>query len=195
MRSSIFASLPFHSQVHAALEMWKILLPHTPLLRHEDGHLCRVFLSPPLRPHRRIRRSRRPSLMRVFIFYTAGPLESEQIFILPVCRSTPQQVTAVIQPAWCFTLSFTHPHSEPVPSTLLCSTFTNIYSFTPTTLNHPSCQTGRLWSITDKADLNLSERLIHTHLDQKSACFCFCFDIFDFFSQIFPLSYRFNCIQ
>lgn len=68
-------------------------------------------------------------LMCFFIFHAAGSLESElaqsqRIFIPSACLPTPQQVTAMIQPAWRFTLSFTHHHCEPVPSTLLCSTFT-----------------------------------------------------------------------
>lgn len=53
---------------------------------------------------------------------------SLQIFILSVCLSTPQRGTAVILPARCLALSFTQPHCDTLPSTVLCSTFniTNI---------------------------------------------------------------------
>lgn len=70
-------------------------------------------------------------LMVVFIFDTAESLESKLTqcrSLSSQCLSTPQQVTALIPPAGCFTLSFTHPHCEQMPSALLCSTLAITYT-------------------------------------------------------------------
>lgn len=92
--------------------------------------------------------------------------------LLSVRLSAPQQVTAVILPAWCLTLSFTHLHWEPVPSTLLCSAFTNINS-----LNTLKTLKLHKW---------LANRKTGLMKWALPACFWFCYDIMDI-SLIFLL--------